>query len=422
MFDQSEYNEFTKELTLTFIPLGIKIRFGSWSKGMVFSRFSSESQHWCEISQVNFPILERRDKAVEKYLQNIPESIVSLTQPFKIYQVEMIKLSLNVEYLKILEDMPTLAWLVAIQLHFEQDIVLSQITQKKRKDILNWALGFSSCKGGLKIAAKFDAKSYGQWELELIKTLLSNKTLAKPFLHLKLVESNLVADFIAFPNLQKILLADYKINPTWAESRLITLFEQKNTKTYLRKKSKAEAKEKAWSRDCEQKSRRLQDLALLPLRVRDCLRNSDYELPSFMRRHRAENYNPELPAFMRRHQPENYENEMISFPPPPHEGASDGKSKITPILTPEDLHTEGAEMDHCVYSRRGRIASGRIYCYRVEGVERATLQVSCGVALQLEELKGERNKNVTNGTRHFVASWLREANLDYMEKRNNDLL
>jgi len=73
---------------------------------------------------------------------------------------------------------------------------------------------------------------------------------------------------------------------------------------------------------------------------------------------------------------------------------------------------EGEEMQHCVASYVPSMTSGKVVIalYRVLWPERATLRLGMtGDRWHIAELRGYRNRQVSDETREYVESWLRHA-------------
>jgi hypothetical protein len=79
------------------------------------------------------------------------------------------------------------------------------------------------------------------------------------------------------------------------------------------------------------------------------------------------------------------------FPAPPFPGTA----KIVPLLTPEALQNEGAEMRHCVVSHSFEVADGDAYVYRVVSPVRATLSIgNVGGRWRPREMRGPGNVEI----------------------------
>jgi hypothetical protein len=96
------------------------------------------------------------------------------------------------------------------------------------------------------------------------------------------------------------------------------------------------------------------------------------------------------------------------FPTPP----LPGNDIIVPINSLKDLIQEGEEMDNCVGSYIGKIASGHSFIYRVLEPERATLEIIRELSVNsymVAQLKLQSNEEPSDGTWNVVRKWM-EAN------------
>ncbi len=87
---------------------------------------------------------------------------------------------------------------------------------------------------------------------------------------------------------------------------------------------------------------------------------------------------------------------------------------IEPILTELELYTEGIELSHCCYDYKDSILEGEYLFFRVLYPERATLAlVKEGKYWIYYNLKGKRNKPVSEITWSFVKDWMDENGIHY---------
>jgi hypothetical protein len=95
---------------------------------------------------------------------------------------------------------------------------------------------------------------------------------------------------------------------------------------------------------------------------------------------------------------------FIQYPAPPIRGSA----AIRPITTYRGLLAEGQSQRHCVAIYHERVLANRYYVYQVLEPERCTLGLALfsGQPPRLDQLKGERNREVSDETRHAVQSWL----------------
>ena len=95
------------------------------------------------------------------------------------------------------------------------------------------------------------------------------------------------------------------------------------------------------------------------------------------------------------------------YPAPPLAGPA----TIRPIRTYRALLKEGRSQRHCVAAYHERIMAGHYYVYQVLQPERCTLGLilAPGQPPRLDQLKGDRNRVVSDATRHSVEDWLNQA-------------
>ena len=95
------------------------------------------------------------------------------------------------------------------------------------------------------------------------------------------------------------------------------------------------------------------------------------------------------------------------YPAPPLAGTA----TIRPIRTYRALLEEGRTQRHCVAAYHERIMAGHYYVYQVLQPERCTLglMLTPGQPPRMDQLKGVRNRVVSDATRHAVEDWLNRA-------------
>ena len=95
---------------------------------------------------------------------------------------------------------------------------------------------------------------------------------------------------------------------------------------------------------------------------------------------------------------------LIRYPAPPIPGSA----AIRPITTYQGLVAEGRSQRHCVAIYHERVLAGRYYVYQVLEPERCTLGLTLfpGQSPRMDQLKGERNREVGDEARRAVQSWL----------------
>ena len=95
---------------------------------------------------------------------------------------------------------------------------------------------------------------------------------------------------------------------------------------------------------------------------------------------------------------------LIRYPAPPIPGSA----AIRPITTYRGLLAEGRSQRHCVAIYHERVLAGRYYVYQVLEPERCTLGLTLfpGQPPRMDQLKGERNREVGDEARRAVQSWL----------------
>jgi hypothetical protein len=98
------------------------------------------------------------------------------------------------------------------------------------------------------------------------------------------------------------------------------------------------------------------------------------------------------------------------FPEPWCGAGRSGEYEIVPITNSADLYREGYVMHHCVGARGSAVQAGYVYIYSIrEGQKRvATLELlRNGDSIEIGELRGSCNSQVSPKIRRAVKSWLR---------------
>jgi hypothetical protein len=92
------------------------------------------------------------------------------------------------------------------------------------------------------------------------------------------------------------------------------------------------------------------------------------------------------------------------FPRPP----VPGNDTIVPLGTPEELHQEGAEQQHCVGGYSQSVVAGHTYVYRILAPERATLSIVKGADgnWQVGQIALSCNRSASRETLRSVEQWL----------------
>lgn len=103
--------------------------------------------------------------------------------------------------------------------------------------------------------------------------------------------------------------------------------------------------------------------------------------------------------------------ETVLFPPPPFPGIPEHPFldlALRPLATPEEVHAEGREMGHCVFSYARNIRDGRCYIYTMLAPERCTIELLHRRAgWVVGQVAGPCNRQVMASTRSVVTEWLR---------------
>ncbi len=353
---------------------------------------------------------EKKRLAFAAFRADLPPALIPPVERFPSHQWPLlVLLRENPKTLDLAAATPILAWCLANnsyfrERHFRSSGLLAVMhSHQKQREILEW-LGFPGTEALVRLLRKIPPEAASPSLLNGLRLALQPPDSLPPgFTHLKTINAGvlaLIGSPLLYPLLSPLLLeevsesGDENENPLAAPRLMEVLNLCKAAKcpppaVPLRSIAQTEAlllqTEQAYEAHLQQQARQAEEA-----RRRVTARRAGARQETARRRTQARQLTRQTGA--------------RTFPSPPVPGTD----FIVPLTKPDDLEQESRAQVNCVRTYDKRVASGRLYIYRILEPERATLAITLRPdgSWRRSELKGYQNGPVRKDTEWVVDHWL----------------
>ena len=354
----------------------------SWEQGLSwYTALADETHQPMLFAEPGLNLIANTSSpAIQQWQATIPEDLIHNLRPFRLWGYSLLQMAKQwPEMADLLRSNPILVWLtiehmVAHKISYGQ---LRELINLKQHQILQ-TIGLIASKSSVRTLRRIQLESYEPAMAELVRRLWRQRTIVEQLCHQKKINRQFMRlvqhlPWVAGRPLAKTLDA---IDCRWQYEELIQLV----TDSCRMSHDDPETRERLAS------ARSFNTVENIHNRLMDDLNAGRQEFESRYRILLDENGEP------------------VPFPKPPHPGTAD----IKPIMTPEELKSEGKQMHHCVASYIRRVQDGEYFVYHMESPQPLTIGVTVrnGIIAGEDQVKGVRNHRPEQESYNIVTSWL----------------